>query len=707
VADAPIRRRTAFFLALVAAVGVALCGRTLYLMLVDGPQLAVLAAGERTHTVALPAPRGEILDAEGRVLAGNVTYMTVTADPPLLPAADDDRLAAALHIPVATLKRRLGDGSPDYAVLASGLSVPQAAPLQALNLPGVNLVPTSGRYYPEGSLLGPALGFTGAGGIGRYGLEYSENALLAGRPGSEIEQFDAAGNPLSSLSKSVRPPVPGDTLRLTVDLTLSQFAQEVLDGGIRLTHASAGRILVTDPQTGAILAMAQWPSGNPNDPNPQQDPAAWTDSIVQSAYPPGSTFKPVTAGAALQSGVITPATRFYDGGSTVITGVRVYGWEYPQSFGWLNFDQAVMHSSDIAFMEIGLRLGVRRFYHYLRAFGLLQAPDVPLPGASAGVTLPESQVRPLDLAEMAFGQTNAITALQLAEAVGAVANGGRLMAPQLVSAIVGPDGRTRVLPPHEIRRVVSAKVSAEVVKAMEGVITPSGTGAEAAVPGYRLAGKTGTAQLVVNGKVATTYMSSFIGFGPIPDPRVLILVQLNRPQGAYYGGQIAAPLFSQLMRETLRYLGVPPSRAAGPVGVRAVPAVSGDLPSTAEAAVRAAGLVPLTLGSGPVVVSSLPGAGDSVVRGGTVDLILGTPGAQSGGRQVPDLVGMTLRRAYLTALAERLPVWTDGEGVVVRQWPESGSPLPAGAKVRLWLALPRTSGPATPALPRVGRGPKG
>ncbi|MCL6595130.1 MAG: PASTA domain-containing protein [Firmicutes bacterium] len=692
-----VRRRIVFLVSAFALALALLVGRLGELALWAGPGLRAYAVSERTRTVALPALRGEILDAEGHVLAGNIVVDDVSVAPRYLTATDVRALARALGVTPAAVRARMRLGSPLYAMVAQGVSSAVGDRVSALNLPDVVVTPRGTRTYPNGDLLGPVLGFVGVDGQGLAGLEYEDNRLLAGVPGEVTEQVDAGGNPIPSLTHVDRPPRPGDTLRLTIDRTLTLFAQQVLDAGVRKAHATDGRILVMDPATGAILAMAQYPSGNPNDPGVGPT-RAWDDSIVQNVYPPGSTFKPVTAAGALRDGVITPQTTWYDPGYKVIDGVLLHGWEYPRAFGRVTLTRAFEVSSDIAFIDIGLAMGTRRFYQNLRLFGLMQPPPVDLPGAAAPLVLPERLVRPIDLADEAFGQTNAMSALQLAMVDSAVANGGLLVRPHVVAAVYGPDGRpVRTYGTDVIRRVMPPWVAAVITRGMEAVISPQGTGAAAAVPGYVLAGKTGTAQLAVGGRVGNTYMSSFIGFGPLPNPRVLILVQLNRPKGAFYGGQIAAPLFGQLMGETLRYLGIPPTQPLPRRGVRTVPRVVGLTPAAAARAVTGAGLVPLPLGAGPDVVATEPGAGTQVVRGGTVTLLLGRPGGRAPGG-VPDVVGLPLRKAAILLAQRGLRLLPAGSGLAVSQTPAAGSPAVPGAAVRVVFRLPSAPPPPPPRV---------
>lgn len=664
--------------------------------ILQGPGLRAYAVSERTRVVTTPALRGDIVDAEGHLLAGNIVDDDVSVAPKVLTAADVAELAHALGTTVAAVRARMRAGTPLYAMVATDVPDTVGTRIEQLGLPEVVVSPQGQRTYPNGSLLGPILGFVGADNQGLAGLEYEYNRVLTGTPGKTTEQVDAGGNVIPSFPHTVQAAKPGDTLHLTIDRTLSEFAQQILDAGVRKTHAKSGRILMLDPQTGALLAVAQYPSGNPNDPG-AGSPQAWDDQIVQDLYPPGSTFKPVTAAGALRDGVISERSSWYDPGYKIIDGIMVHGWEYPGSFGRVGLTKAFEVSSDIAFMDIGLELGTARFYQNLRLFGLTQAPPIDLPGAAAPLVLNEAVVHPIDLATEAFGQTNEYSALQLAMADGAVASGGLLIQPHVVSEITGPNGRVvATIPTHVIRRVMPTWAAADILKGMEAVISPPGTGAAAMVPGYTLAGKTGTAQLVRNGKVSsTTYMSSFLGFGPIPNPRVLILVQLNDPKGAFYGGQIAAPLFAQLMGETLRYLGIPPTSPLPKVGVRTVPAVVGEAKASAEQAVGASGLLPLTIGSGPDVSAVEPAAGTSVTKGGAVILVLGGPPAKVRAG-VPYLEGLTLRKAAILLAQRGLRLLPVGSGIAVSQTPVAGTALPPGGTVRVTFQLPAPAPPPPP-----------
>jgi cell division protein FtsI/penicillin-binding protein 2 len=692
------RRRTAVLAAIGTLVLVALVLRLGDIAVLQGPGLKAYAVSERTRTATVPALRGDIVDAEGHLLAGNIVDDDVSVAPKVLTAADITALASALGTTAATVKARMKLGTPLYAMVATDVPDSVGTRVQNLNLPDVDVTQQGQRTYPNGNLLGAVLGFVGAENQGLAGLEYEYNRVLTGRPGRVTEQVDAGGNVLASMPSTVVPAQNGDTIHLTIDRTLSEFAQEILNAGVKKTKAEKGRILIMDPQTGAILGVAQYPSPNPNDPAAA---VSWDDQIVQDLYPPGSVFKPVTAAGALRDGVISERSSWYDPGYKIIDGIMVHGWEYPGSFGRVGLTKAFEVSSDIAFMDIGLELGTARFYQNLRLFGLTQAPPIDLPGAATPDILPENLVHPIDLANEAFGQTNTYSTVDIAMADATVASGGLLLQPHVVSEITAPDGKVVArYGRHVIRRVMPTWAAADILKGMEKVISPPGTGAYAQVPGYQLAGKTGTAQLVYSGKVVNVFMSSFLGFGPIPDPRVLILVQLNNPVGAFYGGQIAAPLFAQLMGETLRYLGIPPTKPVPANGVRSVPAVTGASVRAAETAVSDQGLVPLTLGTGAKVVSESPAAGTDVTKGGTVILVLGrhTASTRSG---VPDLVGLTLRKAAILLADRGLRLVPIGSGIAVSQLPRPGSSLPHGGAVRVTFRLPAPPPPPPPPAHKV------
>ncbi len=685
------RRRARTLILWLGLAAMALIGRLGFLQLDQGPKLAAAAQLERVHYVPIAALRGPILDRSGRILAVDATGYVVSADPEIMTPAQRSTaaraLAPALAQPVGRLMGLLRL-KLQYVVLDPDLSPVLAQRLARLALPGVDFTPQERRRYPEGALFGPVVGFVGADGQGLAGVEETYQRQLAGRPGLEREVLDAAGNPLPERDRVLRPPRNGDTLVLTLSATIQALAERALVAEIHRAHARSGRVIVLDPRTGGVLAMAQWPSADPNHPG-RYPPADWRNQSVEEAFPPGSTFKPVTAAAALMAGIITPKSEFYDPGYKVVTGHMFHGWEWPNAFGWLNFDHAVALSSDIAFMDIGLKLGARRLLSYARRIHVATPTGIDLPGESPGVWLPLNRIRPMDLATMAFGQTEAVTAIQLASAVAAVADGGVWHRPHVGRELIAPDGRiVRRIGAGPGQRVMSRKVSAEIVKAMTDVVR-FGTGTAAKIRGYTMAGKTGTAQLLLHGTFGHhLYMASFVEYGPIPHPRVLVLVQVNDPVGQIYGAEVGAPVAKRIMAETLSVEGILPQRPAPlPAGSqRSVPGFVGAPLATAMATAQRAGLALLVRGRGERVVSQLPLPGDPRPLSGLVQVSV----AQSVylARRVPSALGLSLGEAQALFRAQGLEVRARGAGEVRSQRPRAGTPVRPGMTVELTLRPP-------------------
>lgn len=543
--------------------------RVVDVQVVEASWLEHVAAGLHEHTFVVPAPRGAILDRNGHVLALDVPAYEVVAAPtavaqaaamvPHLRTREAALLARYLPMPADRIRQAL-EGQGWYRVLDPYLPPGPGAALarQAASLPGISLIPVARRAYPDGSLAAQVLGFVGTNGQGLGGIEYADNAVLAGRPGRWVVATDAQGTPLPAWQVTKTPPVPGDDVQLTLDSQIQLIVERALADAMKTTHALSGTVIVMDPKTGAILALANAPGFNPGDVA-HASSTALTDWAVEDPVPPGSIFKPVTAAAALTEGIVTPGTMFDTRGYKIVDGVRINDWNLT-GWGWISFAQAFALSSDQVFMDLGLKLGAATLYRFIRAFGLMQPSGVGLPGDSNGLFLPVSQVNAVDLATIAFGQGFAVTPLQMLKAVAAIADDGTMMQPRIVRAVLAPDGRVlRRYGPMVAGHPVTPAVAATVQQLMEQEVA-SGTGVKAAVPGYVLAGKTGTAQKVVGGKTSSTrFISSFIGYGPMPHPRFAMLVMINQPEGQYYGGDVAAPVFGTIARQLLAYWRIPPS----------------------------------------------------------------------------------------------------------------------------------------------------
>ncbi|CAB1128460.1 Cell division protein FtsI (Peptidoglycan synthetase) [Candidatus Hydrogenisulfobacillus filiaventi] len=536
------------------------------IQVLQAPALQAYALGIHYQLRTLPAERGKILDRFGQPLAMDVPGYDVIATPHVL-AADHPRraaraLARVLPFPAARIAAVIDRRNSWYALLARDVSPATARKVAALNLPGVSLEAVSGRDYPDGSLAAQVLGFVGSGDRGLAGVEAAYNRWLAGTPGRERVAVDAYGQTLPQWSRLLQAPRPGDSVELTIDPAIQAVAQHWLDWGVKRVHANGGTVIILNPHTGAVLALANAPTFNPN--------RFWTakpqdlvDQAVQDPVPPGSIFKPVTVSAALNLGLVTPDTLFDTRGYKIVDGVRIDDWK-PGGWGWITLTRGLAYSSDQVFMDLALKLGVAHFYRYVRRFGFFHPSGVGLPGDSNGVWLPASQVNAVDLATMGFGQGMAVTPMQVVAAVATVVNHGVMMQPRIVRAIIGPGNRVvRRYGPRVESRPVAAGVAAEV----EGMMVKEatyGTGVPADLPGYIIGGKTGTAQQIVHGRTSNhVFVSSYLGFGPYPHPRFLMLVMINHPRGAlFYGDQVAAPVWQKIGMFLMHYWHIAPY--AGP-----------------------------------------------------------------------------------------------------------------------------------------------
>ncbi len=523
-----------------------------------GQNLLEKALRVRLRAVPVQAPRGAILDREGRVLATSLGGFGIYG----VPAQISDKVGAArtlsgiLDTPAAGLLSRLGQ-SAAVVWLKRHASSALVLRVRKAGLPGIGVVPEAKRFYPGGTLASQVIGFAGSDNQGLEGIELSADRYLTGKAGAVRVEMDALNRQMPWAVHTYTPPVPGDTVVLSLDAHLQLIAERAARQAQDATGAAGVSILIMNPKSGGILALANRPAYNPNT-YWEYPPKDWRDPVVSDTFPPGSTFKPITLAAALQEKVVNANSRFYDPGYTKVTGIPIRCWK-DGGHGSVDLAQVVANSCNVGFVAMGEKLGTPTFYRYLRAFGLLNRSGVDLPGETRSIYPPEKNVRPVDLAVMAFGQTLAVTPLQLLTAICAIANGGEMVRPHVIREVLSPVGKVVKPPGREmIRRVLSPGVAKEVTSLLVGVM--AGTGKKAAVPGYVLAGKTGTAQAVVNGRyVEGQYIANFVGFGPVPNPRLAVLVVIHRPVGEYYGGQIAAPVFARVMEEALNYLKIKPN----------------------------------------------------------------------------------------------------------------------------------------------------
>ena len=542
-----------FFLLLVLA-----AARVLYLGTVRAPALRRAAQTQQLSTETLPAQRGTITDRDGVDLAVSEPAQEISATPYLIkdPLQASQQLAPLLGLTQAQVLSKLSERT-GFVYLARALPARQARAVMALKLEGVSGTPTMRRVYPRSTLAAQVLGFVGAEGDGLSGLEYSQNSLLQGHAGQRRVVSDAIGQPISITS--VHAEKPGATLTLTLDANIQQRAEDVLDAVGRVFNPKDATAIVMDPRTGALLAVANWPQVNLNDPGAYSKTeleAAVQDRAVGFNYEPGSTFKVVAVSGALESGLITPNTPFDIPDQIQVADRTIHDAE-EHADETLTTSEILAQSSNVGAIKIGALDGPQRFNRWVHDYGFGARTGVELPGEETGVALGLSEYSGSSMGNLPIGQGELVTPLQMASAYAAIANGGILRRPHIVGAV---DGRPRPEPAG--RRVISQTTSAEVRKMLEGVLAPGGTASEVSIPGYELAGKTGTASKIdpATGQYSeSAFVASFIGFAPAADPKLLCAVVVDEPQnGSIYGGTVAAPAFGQIMSFALPYLRIPP-----------------------------------------------------------------------------------------------------------------------------------------------------
>ncbi len=538
-----------FFLLLVLA-----AVRTLYLGVLHGGTLRKAASAQQLTYETVTAQRGAIADRNGIDLAVSEPAQDISADPYLIsdPLGASQRLAALLGKPQASVLSKLSQHR-GFVYLARALPAAKASAVLALKIPGIAGTPVMRRVYPRGQLAAQVLGVVGTEGNGLAGLEYSRDVLLRGHSGRRRVVSDAIGQPVSIAEPS--PVTPGASLTLTLDANVQQRTEEVLAAVGRVFSPKDATAIVMDPLTGAILAVANWPQVNANDP--AASPAsALEDRAVGFAYEPGSTFKAVTVSGALQEGLITPDSGFNVPDQIHVADRTIHD-DTEHGEETLTTSQILARSSNVGAIEIGQREGASRFNAWVHRFGFGTRTGVELPGEETGLALALNHYSGSSMGNLPIGQGELVTPMQMASAYAAIANGGILRPPHIVSAVGG-----RPRPAPRGHRIISSTTAAALRHMLEGVLAPGGTASEVSIPGYQLAGKTGTASKVdpiTHEYSKTAYIASFMGFAPAANPKLLCAVVVDEPQtGSIFGGTVAAPAFGQIMSFALPYMGVAP-----------------------------------------------------------------------------------------------------------------------------------------------------
>jgi cell division protein FtsI (penicillin-binding protein 3) len=534
-----------FLLLLLAAV------RTVYLGTLRSGTLRHVAQDQQQTREVLPAQRGAILDRNGVDLAISEPAQDISATPYLVrdPLQVAERLAPLVGVSQQTLLAKLS-GRTGFVYLARALPASRSQAVLALKIAGIAGAPVMRRVYPRGALAAQVLGRVGTEGGGLGGIEYSRNSALRGRAGELRIVRDALGHPISITTTHRE--LPGASLRLTLDAQVQQRSEDVLaavGSDFRPKDATA---IVMDPRTGAVLAMADWPKASTR----ALTPSTLQNEAVSFDYEPGSTFKSVTISGALQDGRISPDTTFAIPNQIQVADRTIHD-DVEHGEETLSTAEILSHSSNIGAIKIAMREGPTRFDQWARAFGFGRPTGIDLPGEEAGELLAPERYSGSSMGNLPIGQGELVTPIQMAAAYSVVANGGILRQPYIVQSV---DGDRVSLPAG--RRVISAQTAAEVRQMLKGVLAPGGTASEVSIPGYELAGKTGTANKVdkATGQYSNTaYVASFVGFAPARNPKLLCAVIVDEPaEGSIYGGAVAAPAFGQIMSFALQYLAIPP-----------------------------------------------------------------------------------------------------------------------------------------------------
>jgi stage V sporulation protein D (sporulation-specific penicillin-binding protein) len=640
-----MRKRIAFLFLCSCIFFAVLVIRLGYVQLSQGADLRQKADNSHFRGVPVAPKLGNIEDRKGNVLAMSVSSETVYAIPAEVKQSGKAKEMALTLSPIlgksaAEIELQITKRSA-LEYIQKQIKPEAAAQIRALALPGIGTTEDSQRYYPLGTLASHIIGFAGIDNQGLEGIELTRASELKGIAGSILQEFGANGIPLPQAEHQYLAPKQGNTVRLTIDKNIQMFAerelQKLMSGqGINMNGQvpKSASILVMDPSTGEMLALASAPTFDPNNYQ-QADPSARRNIAIQNGYEPGSTFKIITLAAALEEKKIKLDEHYFDKGSYTVLGKNVRCWK-AGGHGDQTYLQVAENSCNPGFVEMGQRLGMDKFYKYLQAFGFGQKTGIEMSGEAVGILANKKKATALDLATMSIGQTNNVTPIQLLTAVSAVANGGTLMKPQLVKEIVGPSGR--VLTPfkkEEVRRVISEDTSKTEREVLESVVT-NGTGRRSFLPGYRVAGKTGTAQKVVNGAyVQGDYVASFIAFAPADNPKLAMLAVVDGVP--FYGGVVAAPVIQSVMLDSLRYLGIKPNVQAPMIPGKplpgleflplkkavTVPSVIGLPIAEAQKVLTQAGFKGITEGQGEMVLDQIPHADTQVEEGSSLLLYLG------------------------------------------------------------------------------------
>ncbi len=714
-----IRIRILYVFIAFAALLFVLGGRLVFLQVFRGGELQKSAIEQQTRDSLVASQRGAIYDRNYKKLAQSSTAHTVTANPSEIHNAKKDinemaaKLSVVLEMDAADIVTLL-EKKTNHVTIKYRVEDDMANAVRELGLTGIYLNEDAKRYYPYGTFASHILGFVGVDNQGLGGIEMVYDDQLTGVPGRVIALKNALETDMPFKEEKHIDPENGTNVVLTIDEVIQHFAEKHLEAAYHEEKVQAGAsAIVTDVQTGEILAMVTKPDFDLNAPFtlsseqieaikaiPDKDERAkaennalqklWRNKAVVDSYEPGSCFKIFTGCMALEEGLITPESPFFCSGSKKVEN-RTIGCSHRDGHGAQTFADAVKNSCNPAFIEVGLLVGKEKFKEYYKAFGFMDATGFDLPGEARGVFYSDQNYNTVELATASFGQGPVVTPLQMITAVGAVANGGKLMKPFLVKELLDSEGNVvKKTEPTVVRQVISQKTSEQMCAMLEYTVS-DGTGQNAYIKGYRVAGKTGTSEKIPRGN--GKYISSFIAFAPANDPKVACLVVLDEPSnGQYYGGAIAAPVVGKILEDTLRYMGVEPQYTEEEkehLEVH-VPDVKGLSTENAIKNLKNEGLTYRIVGNGSTVKNQTPKTGSMLALNSVV--ILYTEDNVSKKVIVPDVTNLSMSAAQARLAEHRLNMTVTGAGatgnssnltVANSQSPAAGTEIEEGSAVEV------------------------
>ena len=699
-----IRKRVFALLMMLAFLFSLLTLRIAYLTTARSSELTQRGISQWTREGTVYARRGSILDTNGQTLVISATAYIVSADPRKVSDISlfTQTVCPILDLSEESVTQKLSDRTKASVILKRQVSREKADELRSLQASAGEAVAAQleallfdedvRRAYPRGAFLTQTLGLTNVDSVGQSGLELQYESLLRGTAGVSLRSVDGKSQPIYDSGNLYIEPQDGNSIKLTIDATIQDICEKAMRECYDVNKAQAVHLIAMDPYTGAILAMCSKPDYDPNDP-PRDQTDALTQlmriRLISDSYEPGSTFKILTAAAALDSGVTTPEDGFYCSAKITVDGDTIRCWGSPHKDETMA--EALQNSCNPVFVELALRLGTERMYQYLHAFGLGSKTNVDLQGEGSGILIPVQSVKNVDLARIGFGQSVAVTPIQMITAACAVINGGRLMQPYLLKEAIAPDGtvlyRTQ---PKVVSTPISEETSATMRELLELVVSEGGA-KNAAIEGYRIGGKTGTAQVYKDGRIARdVHIGSFLGFAPADDPRIALLVIVDEADVPVdYGGTTAAPFARQILADVLPYLGCKPSSQDEREEI-AVEDVVGLPLWQARKVIAEQGFCVLDDGAGDTVTAQMPSGGGKLIEGGQVMLYTYTddPPQTEELVCVPDVEGLSIARAASLLRQRGLDMTIEGTGFAIRQEPAAGQYVEQGGVVQVVFEMP-------------------